>query len=180
MPGPARIEVVEADLTRERTDAIVNAANPMLAHGGGVAGAISRAGGPGLQRACDELIAERGPLDTGEAVATDAFELPCRKVIHVAGPVYGRHDGEEPRLLAAAHTNAAKLAAELGLRSISLPAISCGIYGYPIAEAAPIAIAAVVAATRQGELDLVRFCFIAEPERAAFATALAANRREGP
>lgn len=72
MPGPARIEVVEADVTRERTAAIVNAANTMLANGGGVAGAISRAAGPGLQRACDELIAERGPLDTGEAVALAA------------------------------------------------------------------------------------------------------------
>jgi O-acetyl-ADP-ribose deacetylase (regulator of RNase III) len=168
----ARIEVVEADLTREGADAIVNAANTMLANGGGVAGAISRAAGPGLQRACDELIAERGPLETGGAVATDAFELPCRKVIHVAGPVYGRHGGKEPQLLAAAHTNAVRLAAELGLRSVSLPAISCGIYGYPIAEAAPIAIGAVAEATRQGELDLVRFCFIAEPERSVFATAL--------
>lgn len=174
MMGPARIEVVSTDLTRERVDAIVNAANAMLAHGGGVAGAISRAAGPGLQRACDELIAARGPLRTGEAVATEAFGLRCRKVIHAVGPVYGRHGGEEPRLLAAAHDSAFALADELGLATISLPAISCGIYGYPVEEAAPIAIGTALSASEGTGIELIRFCFIGDAERSAFAAALAA------
>jgi O-acetyl-ADP-ribose deacetylase len=168
MAETARIEVVEADLTRESTDAIVNAANSRLSNGGGVAGAISRAAGPELQRACDALIAERGPLRTGEAVATGSFRLPCRQVIHTVGPIYGRHGGEEARLLGAAHTGAVALAAEMGLGSISLPAISCGIYGYPAEEAAPIAIGAVRKASEGTSLELVRFCFVGEAERAVF------------
>jgi len=168
----ARIEVVAGDLTREGTDAIVNAANVRLAHGGGVAGAISRAAGPGLQRACDELIARRGPLKVGEAVITDAFGLPCRKVIHAVGPVYGQHGGAEAELLAAAYRSAVELAAEHGLRSLSFPAISCGIYGYPVEEAAPVAVAAVREACEGSGIELVRFCFIGEEERAIFAAAL--------
>lgn len=174
MADRARIEIVEADLTREETDAIVNAANGHLANGGGVAGAISRAAGPALQVACDDLISERGPLATGEAIPTPAFDLPCRHVIHAVGPVYGQHGGEEPQLLAAAHTNAVEVAGELEARSVSFPAISCGIYGYPVAEAAPVAIAAVLAACEEADLDLVRFCFIGDGERQAFAAALAA------
>jgi O-acetyl-ADP-ribose deacetylase len=171
----AKIEVVRADLTAERTDAIVNAANTRLAHGGGVAGAIARAAGPELQRACDELIAARGELRTGEAVATEAFGLSCRKVIHAVGPIYGRHDGAEPELIAAAHANAVRLADELGLRSLSFPAISCGIYGYPVAEAAPIALGAVAEASAGTGIELVRFCFIGDAEREPFAAALAAH-----
>lgn len=174
MPGSTRIEVVSADLTREDGDAIVNAANSRLANGGGVAGAISRAAGPALQRACDDLIAERGPLQTGEAIPTPGFDLPCRHVIHAVGPVYGSHGGEEARLLAAAHTSAVEVATELEARSISFPAISCGIYGYPVEEAAPVAIGAVLAACAEADLDLVRFCFIGDGERQAFAAALRA------
>lgn len=178
MAAVDRIEVVLADITRQKTDAIVNAANARLAHGGGVAGAISRAAGPELQRACDELIAERGPLDTGEAVATDAFGLPCRKVIHTVGPVHGRHGGEEAELLAEAHRSAIALAAELGLRSVAFPAISCGIYGYPLDEAAPVAISATIDALLEAVagVDLVRFCFVGEGELLAFERALAEVR----
>jgi O-acetyl-ADP-ribose deacetylase len=169
-----RIELVLADLTREEVDAIVNAANTHLANAGGVARAISSAAGPELQRACDELIAARGPLATGEAVAMDAFDLPCRKVIHTVGPVYGRHGGREAELLASAHRSAIGLAAELGLASVALPAISCGIYGYPLEEAAPVAISATVEALGAApDVALARFCFLAEPERAAFERALA-------
>jgi O-acetyl-ADP-ribose deacetylase (regulator of RNase III) len=172
MPSRTRIEVVEADITKERTDAIVNAANVMLANGGGVAGAIARAAGPDLQRACDELVSRRGLLVTGEAVITDAFDLPCRKVIHAVGPIYGRHSGDEPRLLAAAHANSIALAIDSGMRSIAFPAISCGIYGYPAEEAAPIAVAAVAEACERSPIELVRFCFIGAAERSAFAAAL--------
>jgi O-acetyl-ADP-ribose deacetylase (regulator of RNase III) len=170
-----RIEIALADITRQDVDAIVNAANTHLANAGGVARAISDAAGPELQRACDELVAERGPLSTGEAVATDAFLLPCRTVIHTAGPIYGRHGGEEAALLAAAHRGAVALAGELGLRSIAFPAISCGIYGYPLEEAAPIAISATVEALGAFEdVSLARFCLFGEDERAAFERGLVA------
>jgi O-acetyl-ADP-ribose deacetylase (regulator of RNase III) len=169
-----RIEIARGDITQQRVDAIVNAANGHLAHGGGVAGAISRAAGPELQRACDALVAERGPLATGEAVATDAFALPCRAVIHAVGPIYGRHGGGEAGLLAAAHRSAVALGADLGLASLAFPAISCGIYGYPLEEAAPIAVGATVEALGDAEgVELVRFCLFGEPEQAAFESALA-------
>jgi O-acetyl-ADP-ribose deacetylase (regulator of RNase III) len=171
-----RIEVAAADLTTQAVDAIVNPANSRLANAGGAAGAISRAAGPELQRACDALIAERGPIDPGEAVITDAFRLPCRRVIHVVGPVYGRHGGAEPELLAAAHRNAISLAAGSALASLALPAISCGIFGYPVEEAAPIAISATAEALGASPLELVRFCFIGERERSVFAEALAGLR----
>jgi O-acetyl-ADP-ribose deacetylase (regulator of RNase III) len=172
------IEVVRADITRESVDAIVNAANSQLANAGGVARAISSAAGPELQRACDELVSSSGPLRTGAAAATDAFLLPCKKVIHTVGPVYGRHEGEEARLLAAAHRSSISLAAELGLRSIAFPAISCGIYGYPLDEAAPIAIAATAEALREeGEgVELIRFCLFGDRELAAFEAALGERR----
>jgi len=173
------IEVARADITQERVDAIVNAANVNLAHGGGVARAISSAAGPELQSACNRLIAARGPLETGETVATDAFQLPCLKVIHAVGPVYGRHDGEEARLLAAAHTNSIALAAELGLKTLAFPAISCGVYGYPAEEAAPIAISAAINALDNCSVGLVRFCFVGDLERDAFAGALARARNQG-
>lgn len=176
-----RIELTRTDLTKERVDAIVNAANAKLAHGGGVALAISRAAGPELQSACDRLIAARGPLETGEAVATDAFQLPCLKVIHTVGPIYGRHKGEEAHLLAAAHRNSMGLAAELGLKTIAFPAISCGVYGYPVKEAAQIAISATVDTLndRGRDIELVRFCFVGDLERHAFAKALARAREQG-
>jgi O-acetyl-ADP-ribose deacetylase (regulator of RNase III) len=178
--GAGRIEVVLADITREDVDAIVNAANTRLALGGGVAGAIAGAAGPGLQRACDDVVALRGPLSTGEAVATEGFGLPARMVIHAVGPVYGRHGGEEAELLAAAHRSAIEVAAGLGLASIAFPAISCGIYGYPLEEAAPVAIAATIEALEGApELARVRFCLFGERERDAFASALAGARDQG-
>lgn len=175
-----RIEVVLADITREDVDAIVNAANARLALGGGVAGAIASAAGPELQRACDEVVAARGPLSTGEAVATDGFELPAGRVIHAVGPVYGTHGGEEAELLASAHRSAVGVAAGLGLASIAFPAISCGIYGYPPEEAAPVAIAATIEALEAApDVGLVRFCLFGERERAVFERGLAGARDQG-
>jgi O-acetyl-ADP-ribose deacetylase (regulator of RNase III) len=164
-----RIEIARGDITQQRVDAIVNAANGRLAHGGGVAAAISRAAGPELQRQSDELIAQRGPLATGEAAATDAFALPAGKVIHTVGPVYGQHGGEEAELLGAAHRAAVAVAAKLGLTSLAFPAISCGIYGYPLEEAAPVAIGATAEALDAApDISLVRFCLFGEAERLAF------------
>lgn len=180
MGAADRIEIVLADITRQEVDAIVNAANAHLANAGGVARAISDAAGPELQRACDGLVAERGPLSTGEAVATDAFRLPCRAVIHAVGPVYGSHGGEEAELLASAHRSAVATAAELELSSAAFPAISCGIYGYPLEEAAPIAISSTIAALEAFEdVSLARFCLFGEGERDAFERALGAAAGSG-
>lgn len=98
MRAAERIEMVCADITKQEVGAIVNAANTRLAHGGGVARAISRAAGSQLQQASDSVVAERGPLATGEAVATDAFRLRCQKVIHTVGPIYSQHGGQEEQL----------------------------------------------------------------------------------
>jgi O-acetyl-ADP-ribose deacetylase (regulator of RNase III) len=139
-----RITVVEGDLTAEAADAVVNAANSSLLGGGGVDGAIHRAGGPEILAACRELRA--GPLPdglaTGRAVATSAGRLPARWVIHTVGPVYARED-DPARLLASCHVESLRVADELGAATVAFPAISCGIYGYPVEEAAPVAVAAV-------------------------------------
>ena len=130
------IEIVEGDITRETTDAIVNAANSRLAGGGGVDGAIHRAGGPAIMAECRKI----GSCPTGHAVITTAGNLKARFVIHAVGPIYrgGAHD--EARLLAWAYENSLKLVINHGLQSVSFPAISCGVYGYPIHEAAHLAL----------------------------------------
>jgi O-acetyl-ADP-ribose deacetylase (regulator of RNase III) len=169
--GP-RIEVVRGDITAQSVDAIVNAANASLLGGGGVDGAIHRAGGPAILAACRELRATRYPegLPTGEAAATTAGELDARWVIHTVGPVYG-HDRDPPGLLASCHVAIARVADEVGARTVAAPAISTGAYGYPIADAAGVAIRSVASATT--EVELVRFVLYDEPAREAFAAALA-------
>ena len=139
-----RITVVEGDLTAEAVDAVVNAANSSLLGGGGVDGAIHRAGGPEILAACRELRAGPLPdgLPTGQAVATTAGRMPARWVIHTVGPVYA-HEDDPAALLASCHIEALRVAAELGAATVAFPAISCGIYAYPVEEAAPVAVAAV-------------------------------------
>ena len=140
-----RIFVKTGDITREDVDAIVNAANSGLMGGGGVDGAIHRAGGPAILAECRRIRETRYPggLPTGEAVITTGGLLIARHVIHTVGPIYGRHRGEEPRLLAACYENSIALAARHGLRSVAFPAISTGVYGYPKGEAAEVSLAAV-------------------------------------
>lgn len=130
------IELVCGDLTRENTDAIVNAANSRLAGGAGVDGAIHRAGGPAIMAECRQI----GGCATGQAVITTGGDLQARHVIHTVGPIYRGGGQGEAGLLVSAYQNSLKLAVKNGLQSISFPAISCGVYGYPIHEAAHLAL----------------------------------------
>ncbi|GAA4376303.1 O-acetyl-ADP-ribose deacetylase [Agromyces bauzanensis] len=155
-----RIEIVLGDITRERVDAIVNAANSSLLGGGGVDGAIHRAGGPAILEECRRLRATSHPngVHTGEAVATRAGRLPARWVIHAVGPVWpgpGPEADERRKLLANAYRNSIDLAAELGATSVAMPAISAGIYGWPADDTAVVALDAATEAERAPAL--VRF-----------------------
>lgn len=134
------------DITRETTDAIVNAANSSLLGGGGVDGAIHRAGGPAILAECRQIVSKIGSLAAGKAVITTGGRLAAKKVIHTVGPIY--HDGDqgEAEKLASCHRECVRIADEHALESLAFPAISTGAYGYPVAEAAPIAIAATVEA----------------------------------
>jgi O-acetyl-ADP-ribose deacetylase len=166
-----KILLLEGDITEQAVDAIVNAANGSLMGGGGVDGAIHRAGGPAILEACKRLRAERYPdgLPTGEAVATTAGELPARWVIHTVGPVYSTSENPSG-LLASCHTRSLEVADELGARRVAFPAISAGVYGYPLEEAAPIA----VAAARNADTDVEEVRFVLFNRRAldAFRAAL--------
>ena len=140
-----RVVVKLGDITKEDVDAIVNAANGSLMGGGGVDGAIHRAGGPEILRECKEIRATQYPegLPTGEAVITTAGKMAARHVIHTVGPVYGRGGKEKTEQLAACYRNSLTLAAKKGLRTIAFPAISTGVYGYPLEEAARVSSQAV-------------------------------------
>jgi O-acetyl-ADP-ribose deacetylase (regulator of RNase III) len=171
-----RIEIVEGDITRLDVDAIVNAANTMLAPGGGVCGSIHRAAGPELAEACAKL----GGCNTGEAKITPGFRLPARYVIHTVGPVWGGGERGEDRLLANCYRNSFKLAVEQGLTSIAFPAISTGIYGFPPARAAHIAVTAVLAGLRgEPSPQRVVFCCFGEESRNHHDAALAAALDRG-
>jgi O-acetyl-ADP-ribose deacetylase (regulator of RNase III) len=163
-PAGHLIRIVQGDLTEEPVDAIVNAANEYLVHGGGVAGAIVRKGGPEIQAESDRWVREHGPVRTGTAAITTAGRLPARYVIHAVGPVW-RNLGDEDALLASAVTSALALAAEHGIRSISLPAISSGIFGFPKPRAVRVILDAVDAflqAHPHGPLREINLCNIDE------------------
>jgi O-acetyl-ADP-ribose deacetylase (regulator of RNase III) len=157
-----RVAVVVGDITRQNVDAIVNAANSSLLGGGGVDGAIHRAGGTAILGACKEIRRTQFPngLPTGEAVITTAGDLPARYVIHTVGPVYGQAGGRDADLLAACYENSLKLADEHALHSIAFPAISTGVFGYPQPEAAKVASSAISKfLTANDKLDEVRLVF---------------------
>ena len=147
----SRITTRVGDITREDVDAIVNAANSSLMGGGGVDGAIHRAGGPAILEACRRIRETKYPdgLPTGEAVITTGGSLKARHVIHTVGPIYGNHGGDEPRLLAACYENSIALAAQQGLATIAFPAISTGVYGYPKDEAERVSLEAVQRALKR-------------------------------
>jgi O-acetyl-ADP-ribose deacetylase len=171
MTGP-RIVLVRGDITEQVADAIVNAANSSLLGGGGVDGAIHRKGGPAILDECRQLRAEQygGGLPTGQAAATTAGNLKARWVIHTVGPVYAKSQ-DRSHLLASCHTESLRVADELGAVTIAFPAISTGVYGYPVDEAAPVAIDAVTNADTN--VSEVRFVLFDELTHSAFERALA-------
>jgi O-acetyl-ADP-ribose deacetylase (regulator of RNase III) len=156
-----RIEIIQGDITALKVDAIVNAANAGLLGGGGVDGAIHRAAGPALDQECRAIRERSGGCGTGGAVMTGAGRLPCRKVIHAVGPVWRGGKAGEAAELASCYARSIALADEAGLESVAFPNISTGIYGYPKAEAASIAIEAVASALRAARSvrQVVFVCF---------------------
>ena len=163
-----RIELVQGDITDQQVDAVVNAANSSLMGGGGVDGAIHRRGGPEIIEACRALRRDRFPdgLPAGQAVATTAGRLPARWVVHTVGPVYSARE-DRSSVLASCHTESLKVADELGVVTIAFPAISTGLYGWPLESAAAIAVAAVRQAPTSAEE--VRFVLFDAAAHAAFA-----------
>ena len=163
---------MRGDITEERVDAIVNAANSSLMGGGGVDGAIHRKGGPKILEECREIRRTRHTdgLPTGHAVATTAGDLPATWVIHTVGPVYAKSE-DRSDLLASCHIESLRVADEIGAETVAFPAISTGVYGYPVEEAAPVAIEAI----RNAETNVreVRFVLFDERTRNAFEDALA-------
>ena len=176
MAGRAVLEAVRGDITAQAVDAIVNAANSSLLGGGGVDGAIHAAAGPALLAECRQLRQTSLPdgLPVGQAVATGAGDLPARWVIHTVGP--NRHAGQtDPALLASCFRTSLAEAVRVGARSVALPAVSAGIYGWDRAEVARIAVATVAEAPERAQLDLVRFVLFSDALLDAFATALHAR-----
>jgi O-acetyl-ADP-ribose deacetylase (regulator of RNase III) len=173
--SPMRIELVKGDITEQTVDAIVNAANSSLLGGGGVDGAIHRKGGPEILEACRRIRDEHLPegLPTGRAVATTAGRLPAGWVIHTVGPVFSRSE-DRSDLLASAHSESLRVADELGATSVAFPAISTGIYGYPLELAAPVAIRSVMEADTK--VEVVRFVLFGEEAYRAFEQALSDAR----
>lgn len=174
-PTGTRIGIVRGDLTEEHVDAIVNAANSRLAHGGGVAGAIAGKGGPSIQEESREWVRRHGEVPAGAAAITGAGDLPARKVIHAVGPVWG--SGDEDRKLAAAVRSALALAREHGLRRVSLPAISSGIFGFPKDRCARIILEIV---TSFAGLDEIRLCNLDAPTSEIFRAAAESFRPADP
>lgn len=166
-----RIVLVEGDITEQRVDAIVNAANATLLGGGGVDGAIHRGGGPSILEECRRIRSTEWPdgLPTGRAVATTGGDLPARWVIHTVGPVYAREE-DPAALLSSCYTESLRVADELEAARVAFPAISTGVYGYPIDEAARVALEAV--RTADTSVREVRFVLFDATARAAFERAM--------
>jgi O-acetyl-ADP-ribose deacetylase (regulator of RNase III) len=170
--GSTEITLVLGDITKQKVDAIVNAANSSLMGGGGVDGAIHRAGGPAILAECKRIREERGACATGDAVVTTAGKLPARWVVHTVGPIWTGGESGEPALLRRCHEKSLALAADQGARTVALPAISTGVYGYPVDRAARVALgAAKDFAAKDDRLAEIRFVLFSESDLEAFRLA---------
>lgn len=166
----ATLELVRGDITTQAVDAIVNAANEGLRGGGGVDGAIHRAGGPAIMQECRRI----GRCPTGQAVITTGGSLPAKHVIHAVGPIYRNGSSGEESLLAGAYRRSLEVAVENGLRSVAFPSISTGAYGYPVREASRVALTTVrhYLTEQPGSLDFVRFVLFSQADHQVYCDAL--------
>jgi len=174
MIGKIKLSIIQGDITKQTTDAIVNAAKPSLMGGGGVDGAIHLAGGPAILEECKQIVSRQGRLPTGKAVITTGGNLKARHVIHTVGPVWHGGSSSEANLLASAYRESLKLAAEHNLSSISFPSISTGAYGYPVGDAARVAVKAVVSLLKEQATSLKEVVFVLFDSRTyeAYSSAL--------
>ena len=156
----AKLRIIQGDITRQATDAIVNAANSSLMGGGGVDGAIHRAGGLTILEECKQIVARQGRLPTGKAVITTGGNLKAKYVIHTVGPIWHGGNKGEPELLASAYQQSLKIAAEKNINSVSFPSISTGAYGYPVGQASEVALDAVITFLSQRTTSIREVVFI--------------------
>lgn len=177
----AILVLIQGDITKQETDAIANAANSSLLGGGGVDGAIHRAGGLQILEECKKIRAKQGECPTGEAVITTGGNLPAKYVIHTVGPIWRGGNNNEPELLASCYRNSLSLAVENGIRTISFPSISTGVYGYPTKKAAPVALGTVKEFLMNSEdLDEVVFVLFDDYTYSLYEDALKALAEEEP
>ena len=169
--GTTRLTLVQGDITVQKVDAIVNAANAALRGGGGVDGAIHRAGGPEIMAECRRI----GGCPTGDAVRTTAGRLPADHVIHTVGPIWSGGNAGEPDLLASAYRRSLEVAAAHGARTVAFPSISTGVYGYPKAQASETALDAVTTAVAEVDMDEVRFVVFGDDDREVYQQAMQAR-----
>lgn len=155
-----RLSVVQGNIIQQETEAIVNAANPSLMGGGGVDGAIHRAGGPRILEECKQIISQKGSLPVGEAVITTAGKLKAKYIIHTVGPVWYGGNKNERRLLHNAYSKSIEIAVKNNLRSISFPSISTGAYSYPVDKAAAIALVAIMEFLRRRSSSIEEVVFV--------------------
>jgi len=168
----SRLRLVVGDITKEKADAIVNAANSSLLGGGGVDGAIHRAGGPAILEECRKIRDRQGGCPTGQAVSTTAGRLQANYVIHTVGPVWGGGNRDEDQLLASCYRNSLQLASELGCESVAFPSISTGAYHFPIDRAARIAVQTAAEELPRSGIKEVRFVLFSSSDLAVYARAL--------
>ncbi len=170
----AKLRIVQGDITQQSTDAIVNAANSSLMGGSGVDGAIHRAGGPAILQECRQIVARQGRLPTGRAVITTGGNLEAKYVIHTVGPIWHGGSKGEPELLASAYQQSLKVAAENNLNSVSFPSISTGAYGYPVDQAAKVALGAVITFLSESTASVREVVFVLFDSRTlgAYSSAL--------
>jgi O-acetyl-ADP-ribose deacetylase (regulator of RNase III) len=164
-PGGKSLQLLKGDITKVPVDAIVNAANSELAGGGGVDGAIHLAAGPAMRLELDEIRAKQGGCPTGSAVVTSAGNLPAKYVFHAVGPIYDGNDGSVAEKLASAYRSCLSLAEDRGVKYISFPSISTGVYGYPVSDAAPVALGEVVGHLQRESTRLQKAVFVLFDDR---------------